>query len=37
MRERGLTANTAFVSDVEQLEPAALRQQLNDYDVILRF
>jgi tRNA 2-thiouridine synthesizing protein C len=37
MRERGLAADTAFVTDVEALEPDALRQQLNDYDVILRF
>lgn len=37
MRERGLTASTSFVTNVEPLEPDALRQQLNDYDVILRF
>ncbi|WP_433638516.1 sulfurtransferase complex subunit TusC [Kluyvera georgiana] len=37
MRERGLAADTAFVADVEPLEPNALRERLNGYDVILRF
>lgn len=37
MRERGLAADTAFVADVEPLEAEALRQRLDDYDVILRF
>ncbi|MCE9888051.1 sulfurtransferase complex subunit TusC [Kluyvera intermedia] len=37
MRERGLTAEAPFVMEVEPLEPDALRQQLNEYDVILRF
>ena len=37
MRERGLTAEASFVTEVEVLEPDALRQQLNEYDVILRF
>ena len=37
LRERGLSAGTAFVTDVELLEPDALRQQLDGYDVILRF
>ena len=37
LRERGLTTDTAMVMDVEPLEPDALRQRLNDYDVILRF
>lgn len=37
LRERGLSAATAFVTDVELLEPNALRQQLDGYDVILRF
>lgn len=37
MRERGLPVDAPFVVDVEPLEPDALRQQLNDYDVILRF
>ncbi|MEB4675643.1 sulfurtransferase complex subunit TusC [Enterobacteriaceae bacterium G50] len=37
LRERGLSADTAFVTDVELLEPDALRQQLDGYDVILRF
>ena len=37
MRERGLPADTTFVADAEPLEPDALRQRLNDYDVILRF
>lgn len=37
MRERGLSTQTAFVVDVESLEADALRQQLNDYDIILRF
>ncbi|MFV0261937.1 MAG: sulfurtransferase complex subunit TusC [Kluyvera sp.] len=37
MRERGLAADTAFVADVEPLEPHALRERLAGYDVILRF
>lgn len=37
LRERGLSAATAFVTDVELLEPDVLRQQLDGYDVILRF
>ena len=37
LRERGLTVETTFVTDVEPLEADALRQRLNDYDVILRF
>ncbi|MEO3992652.1 sulfurtransferase complex subunit TusC [Pseudocitrobacter cyperus] len=37
LRERGLSADTAFVTDVELLEADALRQQLDGYDVILRF
>lgn len=37
LRERGLSAATTFVTDVELLEPDALREQLDGYDVILRF
>ncbi|WP_052282784.1 sulfurtransferase complex subunit TusC [Kluyvera genomosp. 1] len=37
MRERGLSAQASFVTDVEALEPDAIRQKLNEYDVILRF
>lgn len=37
LRERGLSTATPFVTDVELLEPDALRQQLDSYDVILRF
>ena len=37
LRERGLTTETTFVTDVEPLEADALRHRLNDYDVILHF
>ncbi|MFY2737644.1 sulfurtransferase complex subunit TusC [Pseudocitrobacter faecalis] len=37
LRERGLGASTTFVTDVELLEPDALRKQLDGYDVVLRF
>lgn len=35
--ERGLSADTPWVVDVESLEPEALRARLDDFDVILRF
>ncbi|MEB7714256.1 sulfurtransferase complex subunit TusC [Kluyvera cryocrescens] len=37
MRERGLSAESSFVTEVEALDAEAIRQKLNDYDVILRF
>lgn len=37
MRERGLSAESSFVTEVEALDAEAIRQKLNEYDVILRF
>lgn len=37
MRERGLSEDTRFVIDTTLLEPEALRNELDGYDVILRF
>ncbi|MFP2240785.1 sulfurtransferase complex subunit TusC [Pseudescherichia vulneris] len=37
LRERGLSASSSFIIESEILEPEALRQQLDDYEVILRF
>jgi len=37
LRERGLADSGTFVTDAERLEPQALRQKLDEYDVILRF
>ncbi|KAA5710359.1 sulfurtransferase TusC, partial [Klebsiella pneumoniae] len=36
LRERGLE-NVNFVVDATPLEPVALRRELGNYDVILRF
>ena len=37
LRERGLAMQTSFVVEVTPLEPEVLRQELGNYDVILRF
>jgi tRNA 2-thiouridine synthesizing protein C len=37
LRERGLSESTSFVIEPEILEPDALRRQLDNFDVILRF
>ncbi len=37
LRERGLGASQSWVLDAEVLEPQALRQKLDDYDVVLTF
>ncbi|WLI77916.1 sulfurtransferase complex subunit TusC [Kosakonia sp. H02] len=37
LRERGLGAETAFVLPAQPLEPQALREQLNQYAVVLTF
>ncbi|MGK9174305.1 sulfurtransferase complex subunit TusC [Yokenella regensburgei] len=37
MRERGLNEATPFVLPVQRLEPDALRNKLNDYDVVMTF
>ena len=37
LRERGFNAQTSMVLDVEALEPDALREKLNNYDVIMTF
>ncbi|WP_312952855.1 sulfurtransferase complex subunit TusC [Superficieibacter sp.] len=37
LRERGFSASTPLILDVERLEPDALREQLDGYDVILTF
>lgn len=36
-RERGLNSSTPWIVDAEWLEPEALRTQLDDFNVILRF
>lgn len=37
LRERGLGGGVSFVVDATPLEPDALRRELGNYDVILRF
>ena len=37
LRERGLGEGVSFVVDATPLEPDALRRELGNYDVILRF
>lgn len=37
LRERGLQTDTPYVVDVTPLEPEALRRELGNFDVILRF
>lgn len=37
LRERGLGEETAFVLPAQQLEPEALREQLDEYTVVLTF
>ncbi|POT55367.1 sulfurtransferase complex subunit TusC [Citrobacter amalonaticus] len=37
LRERGLGKETNFVVDATPLEPQALRRELGNFDVILRF
>lgn len=37
LRERGLGEGTAFVLPAQQLEPEALREQLDEYTVVLTF
>ncbi|EJJ0661420.1 sulfurtransferase complex subunit TusC [Cronobacter sakazakii] len=37
LQERGLSEAHAFVIDVEALDAAALRERLDDYDVVLTF
>jgi len=37
LRERGLSASTPLILDVDALEPAALRDRLNDFDVVMTF
>ncbi|MGU3525593.1 sulfurtransferase complex subunit TusC [Enterobacteriaceae bacterium C23F] len=37
LRERGLSESSSFIIESEVLEPDALRQQLDTFDVILRF
>ncbi|EKK4012832.1 sulfurtransferase complex subunit TusC [Cronobacter sakazakii] len=37
LQERGLSEEHAFVIDVEALDAAALRERLDDYDVVLTF
>ncbi|WP_336278022.1 sulfurtransferase complex subunit TusC [Cronobacter dublinensis] len=37
LRERGLNEEQTFVIDVETLDAAALRERLDDYDVVLTF
>lgn len=37
LRERGLGEGVSFVVDATPLEPGALRRELGNYDVILRF
>ena len=37
LRERGLDESASFVIDVDVLEPDALRERLNDYDVVMTF
>ena len=37
LRERGLGEETAFVLPAQPLEPDALREQLDEYDVVLTF
>ncbi len=36
-RERGLSENSAWVVDVDLLNPAALREMLHQFDVVLTF
>jgi tRNA 2-thiouridine synthesizing protein C len=37
VRERGLSGQASWVIDAEALEPDALREKLNHYDVVLTF
>ena len=37
MRERGLSDETPFVVPVQMLEPDALRDRLDEYDVVMTF
>ncbi|HFZ8996205.1 TPA: sulfurtransferase complex subunit TusC [Citrobacter freundii] len=37
LRERGIAKETRFVVDATPLEPEALRRELGNYDVILKF
>lgn len=37
LRERGLNEPSSFIIEADILEPDTLRQQLDNYDVILRF
>lgn len=37
LRERGFSAETPRVLDVEVLEPDALREKLDNYDVVMTF
>ena len=37
LRERGLSTSTPLILDVELLEPEALRDQLNKFDVVMTF
>ncbi|KIS41377.1 sulfurtransferase complex subunit TusC [Kosakonia radicincitans] len=37
LRERGLGEETAFVLPAQQLEPEALREELDEYTVVLTF
>ncbi len=37
VRERGLSGQASWVIDAEELEPDALREKLNQYDVVLTF
>ena len=37
LRERGLETGASFIVDATPLEPEALRGELDNYDVILRF
>lgn len=37
LSERGLSAQSSWVIDVEVLDPGVLREKLNQYDVVLTF
>lgn len=37
LRERGLSASTPLILDAGILEPHALRERLNDFDVVMTF